>query len=273
LATAHRSSVQSWFAPCLVLALAAACRSTRLPDTIWPPADFELVVAEQRDGPEGRQVVRRFRVRSDGLAVYGTASESLVDSSSGARLPVFTNLSVYRLVPECTRALARRVDRLGVLELDRVQGERGAVDPGTVVLSWRAFGRSSRLEARGRVHGAMAEILAVVAAHLPEGEQFAAPGVAGRGVASVLSGVPRPSADAAGALAAQAELLRAGPGDPALALDAFALACRLGRRAEAIGMLQRWTALTADERQQAEAFPDGEARLQPAILERLLPPD
>lgn len=268
---AHQRSGQSCrTAGALVLLLSAGgCLGTDLPPSIWPPPDFELVVEQLRIAGDKAEVVQRLTVRADGLVVFATASASLDDGD--VRLPVFDRVSAYRMVPECTRALARRIDRCGVLELDGTQGERGANDDKAVALAWQAFGRRKVIAARGRVHGAFAEILAVVGAHLPTGERFDLPGVAERGVATVLHEVPAPLADLRASLALHRSLLEQRPFDRALLLDAFALACQSGERELAARLMQQWAALTEVERREQELFPDGEERLTPAMLERLLP--
>jgi len=260
----------------LVALVAAACATDLDQDTIWPPADFSLTVEEVSLRGGEYVIERRFRARADGLACFATASGVVVDPETGTPLPVWTRLSVYQLVPTCTRALARRVHRAGVLELERTQGQRESdVEAGTT-LRWRAFDKSVVVTSRGRVHGPMAEILAVVAAHLPTGEELLTPGVAERGIASVLRGVPEPREDADGALRTFLELLERFPDDTTMLVDAFALACRVGRRPLAEQLLDRWTAAEAG----AAAAPEsvtGEAppevvQLSPAILRRMLPP-
>jgi hypothetical protein len=255
-----------------MLAIGAACTSSALPDSIWPPADFELTVEEVRIADGAANVVRRFRARADGLVAYATAPRSVVDPETGTALPVFERLAVYRLVPTSIRALARRIDRCGILELDRVQGERGAVDGPSLVVLWQAFGRNQLITVRGRVHGAMAEVLSIVRAHLPDGENFDLPALAERPVVPVVRGVPTPREDAAGALQAHQDLLAQRPDDPTLLVDAFALACALGRRATAEALLAQWLEATAVERRRQALFPEDEPGLQPRLLERLLPP-
>lgn len=239
---------------------------------MWPPSDFELTVEEFVHTPGSALAVRRFRADADGLVTYATSSHAL-----GSLLPVFDRLAVYQLVPTSIRALSRRLARTGIGDLETVQGERGEPegtslqDGPSLRLSWRAFGSERVITARGRVHGAMAEILAIVIAHLPPGETFGLPGLAERAVVPVLRGVPTPAADPAGALQAYEGLLALRPQDSDLMLDAFALACDLARRETAEGWLRRWTDATADQRRLREQFPEGEEVLTPAVLQRLLP--
>lgn len=256
----------------LLLLHAVSCTGNALPDSIWPPVDFELVVEEVHVANGSANIVRRFRARADGIVSYATSTRAVVDAATGTNVPVFERLSVYELVPTSIRALARRIDRCGILELDRVQGERGVVDGPSLVLSWQAFDRRQVITARGRVHGAMAQVLAIVAEHLPDGETFGLPELGERPVVPVLRGVPKPVSDPAGALAAHRQLLERRRDDRTLLLDAFALACDLGRRVAAEELLAQWLTLTATERRQQEMFPEQEPRLTAAVLERLLPP-
>ncbi len=276
MGTAHQCSGQSSSRTSLAIVcmalLSASCETT-VADSIWPPADFEVSVEELRTEGAEVQVVRRFRVHADGVVFYGTSTHSLVDPDSKTRLPVFERVAIYQLEPQCTRALARRIEHCGVVELDGVQGERGGVAEGdaSVAVTWCALGQRRVLTARGRVHGAMADILAILGAHFPDGERLGLPGVADRGMASVLRGVPVPQQDAAGALAAQHDLLQRVPNDRTLVLDTFALACHLGRREVAAALLVQWAAMTADERHEQDLFPEDDFRLTPTILARLLP--
>jgi hypothetical protein len=268
----HRRSGQSWCRTAGALALvlcSTGCRGAKLAPSIWPPADFELVVEQMRVVGARLDVVQRFRVRSDGLVVFGTSTTTL--DAGEVRLPVFDRVAVYQMVPECTRALARRLERCGVASLTGSQGEGGADADAAVVLTWQAFGSRKRITARGRVHGSFAEILAVVGAHLPAGERFDLPGVAERGVAAVLHDVPIPRAGVRESLEVHRSLHDQRPLDQVLLLDAFALACHVGDRELAVDLLARWQALTADERREQQMFPDGEPRPQLTALESLLP--
>jgi hypothetical protein len=254
----------------LLLVAVSACASDALPDSLWPPSDFEIQIEEVRlDGAEAR-VVRRFRAVANGLVTYGTSSKSVADRETSTLLPVFDRLSVYRLVPTSIRALSRRLYRCGCGELERIQGERGVTDGPSLALTWKAFGQRHVVTARGRLHGPMAEIMAVVAAHLPPGESFGLPGLAERPVVPVLRGVPLPGVDAPGALRVHEDLLRAHPEDEGWLLDAFALACDLAQRDHAIDLLARWSGVVGALRPPG-AFPEEEPRLVPAVLERMLP--
>ena len=254
----------------LALFLGSACKSEALAESIWPPSDLEILVEElELDGAEAR-VMRRFRAGADGLVTYGTSKKSVVDPETHTLLPVFDCVCVYRLVPTSIRALARRLDRAGIAELERIQGERGVEEGTGLAMTWQAFGRRHVLTARGRLHGPMAEIMALVAAHLPPGENFGLPGLAERPVVPVLVGVPAPREDAAGALEAHERMLVERPEDQAWLLDAFALACHLSRRNSAEGLLQRWCDATAAQRT-ANSFPEEEPRLRPEVLQRMLP--
>jgi hypothetical protein len=272
LVSASRAFVmQRAFVALLVATTAGGCCELELRPSIWPPPDFACIVEELalRDGrPE---VVRRVRFAATGVVAYGTATRSVADPGGMVALPVFDRLAVYELVPDCLRTFARRLDRLGVATLDTVQGERGERAEGGLMLRWRAFGAERVITARGRMHGAMAQILAVVNAHLPPGERLAAL-PAEVVVVPVLRGVPAPSSDAAAALSAHTALLVRHGEDPAWLLDAFALACAAGQREQAEALLQRWQAREA-LRDAVDAFPDGGGERRTAeMLRRLLPP-
>ncbi len=253
------------------LAALAACGAADLAPSIWPPADFQCEVEELELRGGSLQVLRRVRFDVDGLVVYGTSSRSHSAPGAGVALPVFDRLAIYQLVPACIRRLSRRLDQLGVARLDTAQGERGATDQAGLVLRWRAFGAQRTLTARGRVHGPMAEILQVVAAHLPPGERFALPEFPAKPVVPLLRGVPEPLADAERSLAALQDLLARDPDDREWLLDAFALACATGARQQATGLLERWEAL-AQRGPSLDPFPDEAPRgLTAGELRQLLP--
>lgn len=233
--------------------VAAACAGAGDRSTIWPPPDFEVQFEEFAVADGEQTLERRFRVRADGLALFAEATAHVEDPETGTTLPVWTRLAAYDLVPTCTRALARRMHRAGVRDLEPEQGQQDSVATVVARLRWQAFQELELIRSRGRVHGAMAEILAILAAHLPPGERFETPGVAERGLESVLRGVPEPRDDAAGALAALLALQQRAPEDPELVLDAFALACHLGRREVAERLIERWSALVDSQRAAALA--------------------
>lgn len=258
--------------PVLVAALlaTAGCFGGELAPTIWPPPDFACEIEEVALRDAVPQVVRRFAVQVDGTVVYGTAERSRIDAVSGAALPVFDRLVVYRLVPECVRAFARRLDRLGIGSLETVQGERGVASDAGLVLRWRAFGDQRTIVARGRVFGAMAEILDLITAHLPDGERFGLPGFAERPIVAVLRGIPPPQRDAKEALVAHRTLLTKGAPERRVLLDSFALACAVGDRAAAEELLQQWSVATAELAKNPFAD-DGKDGITPEVLQRLLP--
>lgn len=267
----QRAAIAAGFALCVL----AGCAEHDPPPSIWPPADFRCEVEEVtlRDGV--LQVTRRASFDASGLVVYGTAARSLVDAETRTALPVFDRLAVYRLEPSCVRLFARKLDQRGVATIDAVQGERGATDDAGVVLRWRAFGGERTIAARGRVHGSMADILATVCAHLPNGERFTALPADERPVVPMLRGVPDPAVDGAGALQVYTTLLTQQGDDEQWLLDAYALACAGGKRAAAEAFLQRWSALDAARRAQRAAtpFPDEKPPgLSADVLRRLLPP-
>lgn len=224
--------------------LAGACIGDGLRPSVWPPPNFRLVVEEMRRDGESVDVVRRFQVNADGVVIYGTSSRPLVDATSGASWPVFDRLSVYRLEPKCVRGLARRLDRLGIGELVvPAAGSEPATGAGLVV-RWRAFEQRRDLPMSGRVRGQLADIMAVISAHLPDGESFDVE--MRKPVVTVLRGVPAPVDDAKGALLAYRERLRADPEDEGVLLATYALACSAGERAAAERVLARWVKLKSE---------------------------
>jgi hypothetical protein len=85
-----------------------------------------------------------------------------------------------------------------------------------------------------------------------------------------LADVPAPVTAVAGALSWHEERLRERGDDPALLLDAFALACRLGDRARSEQLMARWEAASAASATKDAPFGDV-PRLQPEMLRRMLP--
>lgn len=278
MALAHASSGQSFGAGitasllavnsllALVLAILSACSATGVPASQWPPPDFELSIVEQEPLVAAQTAVRWFRVRADGLVVYGTAAESVGGAGGAPVLPVLSRMAIYELVPECTRELAMFLERARIREQDPTQGIEAEGDGGNVVVRFRAFGGTTQVTLHGRVHGAMASILGLINAHLPAGEAFAAAGAEERGRPGLLRSVPQPVEDARGALAAVEALLAQQPDDRWLLQQAFALACHLRQREAA----QRWFARWSLEERRAETG-DRSAYWQAGLLAACLP--
>lgn len=240
---------------CCAAAMLSGCAGVGLPPSVWPPKNFRLVVDEvQREG-RSAHVIRRLQVVADGTVIYGTSSKPLVDPVTHASWPVFDRLSIYRLEPKCVRALARRIDRLGindfVVPASAVAG--GSDDSPGLTLSWQAFGSQRVVPSAGRLRGPMAEIMAVVASHLPPGEAFATP--MSRPIVPVLRSVPAPAEGAAGALRALNDRIEEDPEDASLVLAAYALACSAGERRNAEMLLERWQQLER-ARPRAPGFAD-----------------
>ena len=225
--------------------LLACCVGNGLPPSVWPPSNFRLVVEEvQREGASAH-VIRRIQVVADGTVIYGTSSKPLVDAETGASWPVFDRLSIYRLEPKCVRALARRIDRLGISDFvvpaSAVgQGVGQNVGPG-LTLQWQAFGSQRMVSSSGPLRGPMAEVMAVIASYLPPGEAFAT--AMSRPIVPVLRRVPKPKVGAAEALLAFEERIREDPDDSELVLAACALACSAGEWQQAEVLLARWQQL------------------------------
>ncbi|MFK7741341.1 MAG: hypothetical protein AB8H80_13560 [Planctomycetota bacterium] len=254
------------------------CAGRELAPSVWPPPDFLLAVEELRFDGETMHVVRRMRVGADGTVFYGTSSRPMVDDVTGTSLPVFDRLAIYQLEPICLRALARKLDRLGIDELPDVTPPPAATLGSSsvgVAVRWQAFQRQRVLTGQDRARGPLAEILAVIAAHLPQDEGFDIR--IERPVVSVLSGVPAPVESVDGALAACRGLLASRPEDVRLLQEAFVLACAAGHRREAEELLERWRREMAHDRggfgvDSGAASSGGLPRLDVGLFMRLLPP-
>lgn len=221
---------------------AVACSGRELAPSIWPPADFSLLVEELRENGERMHVIRRLQVDASGVVVYGTSSQPLVDEQTGASLPVFDRLAVYALEPTSLRFLARKLDRLGITTM--TPPATAVSDSVGVSITWQAFAQRRVLTSTGRPRGSMGEVLALLASHLPPGESFDTKMT--RPVEPVLRGVPAPVQDAGGALAAMIARLGDRQADAGSLLAAFALACHVGDRLEAERLLGRWQAIESD---------------------------
>lgn len=253
------------------LCVASGCSGPEEIETIWPPADFRLVVEELQRTPTEELVVKRFRAGHDRYCVFGLATgEPVRDPESGTSVPVFRTLCAYRMNPEATRLLSRRLYSRGVLGLGAEQGDGRDTDGVSLRISFRAFGQVRDVVVRGQVHGQILGVLAAVNAFLPPGQQFRLPSMSTAREPSKLSGVPEPREDPGAALAGYRELLEQKGDDGELVLDAFALACSLGDRSGAADLLERWTRLRAEPAAQGP-FVDP-PRLTRDMLARMLPP-
>lgn len=273
-----------------LLLLPPACTTDRsLPASAWPPDDFHLDVGYQglRDG---NPVSRRFQVWADGMAVYRRSRSVVSRPDSPITLPVYSAVSAYRMLPEATRSLSRKVWRRSDV-LARATGRKpeGAEQPATgplptdpqpeptdlteqVRFECRAMGDVRSGIAAGQAFGSFALVLQVVNQYVPPGEEFRLPGMTTATDESVLMDVPRPREDAAAALGFHQQLLLRFPDDLQLLQDAFALACSNGDRAAAEELLARY-------RQAVERLPPGPGEaggdVRPPLPEELavfLPP-
>lgn len=268
--------LSKWVLIVISAVLLAGCVGNGLPPSVWPPNNFRLVVEEvQREGASAH-VIRRLQVVADGTVIYGTSSTPLVDAATGASLPVFDRLSVYRLEPKCVRALARRIDRLGISDFvvpaSAVgQGVGQGVGPG-LTLQWQAFGSQRVVPSSGRLRGQMAEIMAVVASHLPPGEAFATE--MSRPIVPVLRGVPEPTSGVVDALLAFNERIAEDPDDGDLVLAAYALACSAGERRHAEMLLASWLQLERSKPRQPGFADNGGGGIDARTksLQSFLPP-
>ena len=256
----------------------AGCVGNGLPPSVWPPKNFRLVVEEvQREGSLAH-VIRRLQVVADGTVIYGTSSKPLVDKAAGVSWPVFDRLSIYRLEPKCVRALARRIDRLGISDfvvpasaVGQTTGVGQGVGPG-LTLQWQAFGSQRIVPSSGRLRGPMAEIMAVVASHLPPGEAFDTE--MSRPIVPVLRGVPEPQTGVSEALVAFNERIDEDPEDGSLVLAAYALACAAGERRHAEVLLERWQQLERSKPRSPGFSDDGGSGMAVRLksLRAFLPP-
>lgn len=216
-------------------------------------------------------VLRQLCVDARGVVIYGTSSQPLLDEASGASLPVFDRLAVYRLEPSSVRSLSRSLERLGVA--DWVSPSRSGDGPLGLSISWRAFGERNVLVSAGPPRGRLADIVSLIASYLPPGESFEAP--LRRPVVPVLRGVPAPRRDLGGALAALEEQLMERSDDAVLLLNAFAMACRVGDRATAERLLEGWIevqrGLATEQRAVFDEDSGTPSLQQGAALRRLLP--
>ncbi len=216
-----------------------------LSPSVWPPSNFRIVVEELQTVGMSAHILRRWQVDASGLVIYGTSSQPLVDPDSGASWPVFDRLSVYRLEPKCVRALSRRLDRLGISEIVVPSSAVASGEGPGLSVQWQAFGSKRVLPSYGRLRGPMAEIMAVIASHLPPGEAFEVEMT--RPIVSVLHGVPTPGLGGIDALKAYRELIAQDPEDEQLIIAAYALACSVGEREQAEQLLASWQWLKRSE--------------------------
>jgi len=105
---------------------------------------------------------------------------------------VFATLSVYRLIDDNTRLLARKLYKRGILDLGEVQGDQRLTKGDSLRIEYTAFARTKVVVASGQIYGALPRILNVINAHMPPGEQLAMPGLVGDPDPVQLTRVPAP---------------------------------------------------------------------------------
>jgi hypothetical protein len=235
--------------------------------SIWPPPDFYIEVQEVRMADA--QIKRRLQIWEDGTVLYGKATDMLHEPKSGLTLPVFRTVCAYRLLPETIRLLSRKVYKRGIQELDVKQGQPSAGSV-SILLVYHGMGHDLRIVASGQIHGAMVRVVRAINSYMPPNEEFLLSGMAGDREPSTLRGVPEPVDNITGALTCYRELAERFPEDAGLALDTFSLACAAGDRVTAATMLVRYRELNAVTAKPAPS-PEEPSRLDPAVLERLLP--
>lgn len=262
------TKVRSWI---LLAALAACASGPRQVPSEWPPTDFRLFVEEIGPCADGPLETKRFTVAADGFCVFSRSRSPLVDPETGTMIPVFDTVCAYRLRPECTRLLARKLEQRGIRVLEPQQGTGGNFDSKSIRVVHGAFGHDTRIQATGQVHGGFVRLLHVVNAWLPSSERFDMPGMTGDSEPENLGAVPPPVEGVAGALAfVEERLLQVGE-DGDLLLDAFALACRAGDRTRSEAFMQRWVEATTRPVTADAPFYDP-PRLGVDVLQRMLPP-
>lgn len=215
----------------------AGCAAEELAPTIWPPADFRIEYEELAERAGRVVAVRRFAVDASGLAVYATMTQVVVEPEleptpaanprAPLALPVYGRLCAYQLVPECTRALARKLQRLGIGTLDLGPADRRDGTAPGARLRWRSFADARELGVATDVEWALGEILHVLAAHLPPGEPPLVGCDPARKVEPVVQDVPPPTVDADAHTFWRQRALAA-PDNDALWAAAFAAAVAAG---------------------------------------------
>ena len=229
----------------LAVAFAASCLGgRRQPASAWPPPDFYFEIEEVESPGADRaeaalQARRRLRVWSDGTLLLQKAAGTVRSADGSLALPVFDTTCAYRLLPETTRLLSRKMWKRGAHDLQQETVEADV----RLRFAYRGMGHDLRVAAGPQVHGNLARVLRVVNAFLPANEEFAFPGMPGDREPSILTGVPEPQRVIGGALGCLRELLQQFPGDRLLLLDAFVLACKVGDGAGARQLLAAWAAL------------------------------
>ena len=247
----------------------AACADEELAPTTWPPADFHVVVEER--SPSGFDGQRRVEVAADGVLVYATAATVLRAPDGAFALPAYDRLSVCRLVPECTRALSRKLDQLGIRSLRQRSAEGGGAALPALLLRWRGFAAEVAVETMGTPDSAVAAVLRELDRYLPPGEPVLGGAARVAAADAVLSGVPAPIVDPQQAAAFWRSRTGAEADDDRPTLLAFAVACAGRDRPLAEALLQQWRDLAARRLATGRA-----ASAEPAVtaegLQQLLPP-
>lgn len=251
--------------------LAAGCGTpSSQAQSLWPPEDFVLEVEWTSGGAPEQSKAKRFTVDATGLCVFAKSSSPIVDPKTKAALPVFDSMCAYRLRPECTRLLARKLHLRGVRGLEPQQGAVEDLAAPAIRIRHGAFGPSRSCVAVGEAHGAFVKALHVINSFLPPSESFWLPGMTGDGEPEHLADVPAPLEGAPAALAWQEDQLRERGDQPQLLLDAFAVSCRLGDRARSEQLLARWEAAAVVSASKEAPFADA-PRVLPEMLRRMLP--
>lgn len=251
-----------------LLSVLAACGSSAVTRSDWPPDDFYLEVrarSQTKDGLIDRQSLHVF---ADGFVVYREADP--LDAFSDGWPPVFSRVSAYRILPESTRSLARSLYQAGLYQVETVVGTDTDAEE-VIAIAARAFGDQRRLVARGRVYGAVIDVLHVVNAYVPPGCAFALPDMTGEPQPSRLSRVPQPPRSVEGAYRLHQQWAdRWQTPDVQWRIEALALALRAG---DPVGARAQLLALEREQKATAGPFPDVDAAARQSLsrLQALIP--
>ena len=96
----------------LLAAMGSGCYSDQTAPSIWPPEDFQLIVSGTAFNEFDERIEQRFRIESDGLALYREAAFAVPHTNLD--LPVFSSVSAFRMRDPSVRLIGRMLQRAGL---------------------------------------------------------------------------------------------------------------------------------------------------------------
>lgn len=213
--------MQKSLGPALLLFLLTSCLASKDLSSIWPPDDFYLEVRGVWTDARGSHQRQQLQVWADGLVVYRQANSDLPDCPIA--IPLFTEVSAYRLDPASIRILSRKLQLRRLYDLDEIRVDNPVIDGEHAVIIWQVRGQQGRISSMSPTSN-LDPVLNLINSYLPEGRAIGYSDLAGSPEDREVMQVPSPVDSLSGSLSFHREFADAHLESEELQLHTFALA-------------------------------------------------